>query len=196
MTTNFPGPYGLRFFYTVDSLDHKQEFNIDLDADPTPGDAFNLMDAIVRGPLVTTKNLQDVVDDWVTLWATRYNDTTAEMTRAELWKYTPMSFNAAYISSYDIGENGTAAGATVLNSEVIYTFRTVEGGVTRIHFEDTISTPGPSLTYTMLTASQQAIVDAVLGSENAWLGRDTSQPLAFLQAHPGQNEKLFKIRNR
>lgn len=138
-----------------------------------------------------------IIDDvYVPLLQPFFNSATGTIDRAELWEYTPESYDARFISSYTIGVAGTSGTAAVPASEDIFTFRTAEGGTLRIHLLDVITPIGPSIAYAGLGTPSQNLVDQYLASGNIALGRDTSQPIAFLKLHPGQNEAIWKSINR
>ena len=190
MTANFPGPYGLRMFYTASTREHVQQLNIDLDQDAAPGDPFENLTVVTIA--AQSPSLDAYVDAWVALMVPFYASATATIDYAELWKYDPGTYDATFISSYDIAEAGTAGGSTNIASEGIYTFRTTEGGVMKIVFEDTVTSPGASVPYASLGGSSADLVDFVLGDGGGFLGKDTSFPISFLKFHPGTNERNFK----
>lgn len=190
MATNFPGPYGLRIFYTVDGRDHKQELNIDLTTNPAPGVDFADVDVVTIGAQEPT--LEAYTDAWAALLLPFMDDTLASFTHAELWEYEAGTFNANYVGTYDLSLAGTNTGTVSPASEGIYTFRTVEGSTMKIVLEDTNTAPGVSQTYAAMGSSSKALVDFVLGDGGGFLGRDTSFPVAFFKYHPGQNERNWK----
>lgn len=190
MTINYPGPYTIKLFYTISGRDHAQELNLDLDGTPNPGDDFSTIDVVTRDLQAVT--LDTYVDTWVGLLQPFISQTSTNFDRAELWSYAAQSFDGTFISAYDVGLPGTFVGTTVIAGELIWTFRTVEGGIMRITIEEPVSTPGESQSYSEMGGTSQDLVDFVLGSGNAWLGRDTSQPISALKLHPGQNERAWK----
>ena len=116
---------------------------------------------------------------------------------AELWAFTDLTFEASYISSYAIAAPGSHAGAGVTASELIFTFRTLEGGYMRVVLMETPFDPGPSLNYTDMGVAAAALCDYITTpATNHFLGRDTSSPFIVNKQCPGQNETLFKKRYR
>lgn len=193
MTINFPGPCGLRIFYSVDGREHKMEFNFDpVDAVLTPGEPFAGIEAVSKGG--SNSNLADYIDDvLMPLIQPFYDDTLAAFDRAEVWQYTPGTYQATFISAYSIGLPGTDDGSVIPAAEQIWTFRSAEGGIMRVHFEEPNTLPGASVGYGAMGAVGQAFVDAFLADENVFLARDTSYPIAFMRQHPGQNEAVWKL---
>lgn len=199
MVQNFPGPYELRFSQTAlaltTPLEHTQRMNIALTGDPTPGTSFTNINAITRGG-VSTPDLAAVVEAWLTLIAPRFEDLTV-FGAVELWKYEAQSFDASFISAYSPTKTaGDSPSPTQLAGQEIYTFRTLEGGIMRLNFMETVavySTPKPFPTG---APTQDAIFNFIIGTLNWALGRDTSYPFAGLRFLAGQNEKSFRQRYR
>lgn len=193
MAANFPGPYELRFVYTNPPLVHTQRLNIDLTTDPAPGTTFDLLEAVPR--VGTGYNLELGVDNWIIVLRNLLH-TTVTINYVELWKYEPESFDATFISAYDVGLAGLAAASPVPAGQMIWTFRTLEGGVLRINVMEAARAPGSPVSYPALAATEKALVDFILADDNCFLGRDTSYPFAFMRLNPGQSEALFKRRYR
>ena len=190
MVDNFPGPYSVRIFYTVSAREHVQELNLDLVDPADVGDAFDTLSVVTIGAQAPA--LDAYVDAWVALLQPFFHSGTSTIDRAELWEYAALTFDATFISAYDISVAGTSSSAVVVASEGIYTFRTLEGGIMKIALEDTVTAPGPSVAYAAMGSGSQDLVDFVLGAGGGWLGRDTSFPTAVIKFHPGVNERNFK----
>ncbi len=203
MALNYPGPYEVRIFYTVTvgsvALEHTQRLNCNVSPHADPGEEFNDITVVTRGPLgggAGFSTLKSAVDDYVALMRGIYNTTTANIDRAELWRYTPGTFEAAFVSAYNIDLPGTIASATVQAGEAILTFRTIEGGIMKLAYEESYLPPGGAQSLGVVTGPAAAIRDYVLGSSNWILARDTSYPFAGYRYNPGQNEAIFKKRFR
>ena len=198
MAVNYPGPYEVRIFYTVDTTpggprQHQCRFSCTLVGTPSPGDPFNTIDVFLSGGTsaalhTTTLAVVNVLEDL-------FNSTDATFDYAELWKYESGTFNADFVSSYTIGSAGTSASATVPCSESIFTFRSTNGGVAKLVLLDTVGAPNQPAAYADLNAINKAIVDywmsATLSPVKA---RDNGTPFSFIRLFPGQNEALFKDR--
>lgn len=203
MTLNFPGPGECRIFYSATIADggtlmHTQRLNFI----PGPGEGleagqpFNTINVQLREGLPVS--LKACVDGWVAAMQPLFDVTGNTFAYAECWAYTPGTFDARFVSAYNIGLNGTnsSPGAPIAAAQQIYTFRTEEGGILKINLlENKIGTGFPQ-TYTQLGPSSKTLVDYVLSGNNWIVARDTSYPFAFKNLFPGQNEKLFKKRYR
>jgi hypothetical protein len=178
------------------ALQHSQRLNVDLVAAPDPGDAFSTISVQQGG--AGTIALSTLVDDWVAVIAELFNSGATTIDYAELWKYEPLSFEASFVSAYDIGEAGASATAIQSTGQAIYVFRTSEGGILKINLMESVVPGGYAVGYSVLTASQKAVVDFVLSLAGGppFLGRDTSYPFAFIRLYPGQNEAVYKKRYR
>ena len=198
MAINYPGPYEVRVFYTVDTspgdaITHQFRWSCELAGTPNPGDPFNTIDVYLSGGSTaalhtTTLAVINVVEDL-------FNSTDATFDYAELWKYEAGTFNANFVSSYTIGSAGTSASATVPCSESIFTFRSTEGGIWKLVLLDTVGTPNIPAAYADLNAINKAIVDYFFDSSTSPVkARDGGYPFSFIRLYPGQNEALFKAR--
>lgn len=181
-------------FYAVGSLAHRMNLSVDLDADPDIGVTFPNIIALRRNG--STAQLSVMTAGLLAVLEPLFAAGSATFDRFELWKYTPLSFDASYVSSDDISDVGSSGSSSVLAGEQIFTFRTQEGGIMRVQLEESTEEPGGSQNYGELSALNKAVVDHFLDSDNIWLARDTSYPIAFIGMHPGQNERNFKRRYR
>ncbi|MGH9993576.1 MAG: hypothetical protein ACREAZ_13270 [Nitrososphaera sp.] len=200
MVTNFPGPYEVRILYDTTPtgqprLFHQQRLNVALVGTPAPGTPFSAITAVTRGG-VSTPTLSAAVDAWLTLMQPIFH-TTSGFGLVELWKYTPNSFEAQFISSYNSALiAGTSPSVSGVAQQDVYTFRTLEGGIMRINFMEGINRPYQKQLYPTLTGAIDAVFAFIIGTTNWILARDTSYPFAALHYLAGQNEKLFRIRFR
>lgn len=200
MTQNFPGKYELRIFYNVNcepggQLEHVCKMSFQVETDPDQGDPFNLISVAVKGG--TFADLDIVTDAFVELLAANFNEDDATFLVAEVWKYEPASFTASFYSSYPLAVTGSSVAATVPASEQLFTFRTSEGGIMKLHLLDTISPSAPALAYPELSGGTLTLVDYLIDPDTGpFTGRDTSYPLALLRFFQGQNENAFKRRYR
>jgi hypothetical protein len=187
---NYPGPYGLRFFYTTTHGNHKLELNVEVDGDPAPGTGPASIDLVQKDS--SLDSMANVVDALFDLFKVFYPSADNTWDRAELWKYQADSFNADYIATADIADDGTSGSPSVAAGEAIYSFRTSEGGVMKVVFEETTQPAGVTQSYADLGTAPKAFVDYVLSNDSVPLGRDTSRPISFLHLNIGQNERWFK----
>lgn len=199
MVANFPGPYELRFRYTttpvgLPGIEHTARYNVQLTADPNPGDAFNNINAVTRGG-ISTPDLASAVEAWLTLLQPRFNTTTV-FGQWELWRYQPLTFDATFVSSYNPTIVAGTGSSTAQAQQDIYTFRTVEGGIMKLNLLEGISVGYGRFPYPSGSASIDAIFNFVTGSTNWLLARDTSYPFSALNYLVGQNEKTFRQRFR
>jgi hypothetical protein len=123
---------------------------------------------------------------------------TTEIVVVDLYKNTPLSFDRLWISALTISATGTHEEASTPASEYIITFRTFEGGLMQLRYEECPVTSFERVAAgSVIPGSWQAnLLDFVLGASGCFLGRDTSYPIAALYILPGQNEKIFKKRYR
>lgn len=200
MAINFPGPYEVRVLYTTTpagfaSLQHVAKYNIALDGDPAVSDDFSTINAVQRNGSTTT--LDTWVDSWVALMLQLVSsNANNSVDSAELWKYTPGTFDASFISAYPIAEAGLSSAAVVPAGQAIQTYRTQEGGIMKLVFMETGLVTAQRDPPPFTPVASENIRQAVLAATNCWLARDTSYPVAAIGNFVGQSEALFKKRYR
>jgi hypothetical protein len=176
-------------------MSHVMQFNLDLVNPPTLGDDFADIDVVPR--VVAAHPLSIVTDEVVALLQPLYNSNDATFDYAELWKFEDLTFDASYITTYNIGELGTSVDPTAPANQVIFTFRTFEGGVMKVVLQESHHNAGGSVNYANMAAADQALADYMTGDADCFfLARDTSYPFLVLRVHPGQSESTFKRRFR
>ena len=193
MASNFPGPYEVEMRYTCSGLQHTQRLNLDVSGTPTPGDAPATIDVKRRD--LTTITLDVAVAAWVLLIRELFNTLTT-IDDYTLWKYTPLTFDKVFITTASIGSTGNNALPINLSFQQIMTFRTLEGGVMKLNFMETAATSIARLPYAASGPFVTAIFDFINSAINWVLARDTSYPIAPIFSMGGENEALFKSRNR
>jgi len=194
MTLNFPGPVEVRLFYTTAEVTHEARYNCNSPTDLYVGMTADLVDIYDRDGIHGT--LEATIDEWVDLIKVLYSNATATFDYAELWEYDGETHVGKYILTYPIGVAGTSGTATRFAQQDIFSFRTEEGGSMRIELLETFNALNTVLSYTGMTAAQQALVDFVISTSGWILARDTSYPVAFFHLLQGQNEAVFKRRFR
>lgn len=197
MTINYPGPYEIRVNYTTVASGltrgHQMRLSLDMFTAADPGDAFSEWITLDKGG--THPALDTVVDDLVLKLKVRFN-ASSTINDAELWQYTPGTFDAAFRSTYSIAVVGTSGGATVADSQEIYTLRSVNGGNARLTLMETAAAAGPSLAYAACAASVKDVFDRLTIQASPFIARDNGFLFTALKWHPGINEALFKDRYR
>ncbi len=198
MTLFYPGPFEVRLQYTITisgvALQHTQRLNCDVTSNPTPGTIFSGVTVTKSGG--GTQALNVAVDAWVAIMRAKFSNAACVITHAELWKYTPNTFETSFISDYVINLNGNGTGSEVINGEGIYSFRSVGGHIMKIFLMEPIQVNGAPVVYTNMFTPDQNLVDAILGANNSWKARDDTFPFVFLRFFPGESEAIFKKRWR
>jgi hypothetical protein len=200
MALNYPGPYEVRYIYQCTAtpggeLEHQTRLSLALEADPDVGTLFADIDVTPR--VAAPVDLQTVCNAFVQLVIDVYETGNSMWDRVELWKYTPDTFLATYISQLGLAEDGDAVGSVVPAAQSIFTYRTEEGGIMKVTLMEPSHTPMVKQVYGDLNPPEDAIVDWFLDDAASFhLARDTSYPTAFLGWFPGQNEHVFKKRFR
>lgn len=199
MAVNFPGPYGVRLFYTVDvglplDLSHVMEWNVDFNVPPPPRSLFSDLFPKRRSGQDDTFPLDNHCDSqWAAVLANLYNINTV-FNRFELWRYTPGTSLATFISSFTpvLSTGGVSASAGIPAGQALITFRTEEGGVAKMSLMESILAPSSPSAFPTANADVNALTDLWTRTNSVWLGRDTSYIASAIRLLPGQNEALFK----
>jgi hypothetical protein len=193
MTQYYPGPYEVELFYVEGSITHVQRLNCNIVAEGVVGDPFaNFSVATKAGASLA---LSIAVSDYVAVARTLMAP-TANFTVANLYKYTPESYDKAFLATNDINLVGTGAGTVQLNHQTMWTFTTQLGNNMRLTLLDDISTSNARIPIRDGTVAQQNMATYVLGNTSWILARDGSYGAGRLNVVGGQNEALFKRRNR
>lgn len=199
MALNFPGPYGLKIFYTTTpvgfpAMTHKLEVNVKVVGTPTPGTSAD--DIVVETHDSAGISLEGAMLAIVNAMRPLYH-TSTDFTLFELWRYAPNSFDATFITSDVIGLQGTSVTNAAPAGQVIMTFRTVEGGSLKLYLMEASFDPGRSQAFPTSFATINTLAGVVTHPSNGFIwARDTSRPVAPKAFFPGQNERLFKKRYR
>lgn len=194
---NFPGPEEIRLFYNSIaggvSYPHVHRFSVDVAGDVAPGLTFADYPLNLKGGSTQTADL--FIVDYVDLIADLFR-TDTDFIYAELWRYTPDTFDSFFLSAETIGQVGVSAGATVADQQSIITFRSANGGGARLDFRHTVgseqitrSFPTPNTTINALAAFVCSGASPIKARDNGFL----ISPIHWLS---GLNEALSKKRLR
>jgi hypothetical protein len=194
---NFPGPYELRFLYTTVASgvtrSHSHRVNVILAGAPVAGLAFSGYDVVLRDS--TTDDLQTIVDNYFAVMEDVFH-TSADFPSVELWKYTPLTYDAAFWAGYALAGSGASASAAIVDGQSILTFRTSNGGSMRLVYMEGIANAGITQTFPTASAQVNAIGAFITSAIAPFVGRDNGYPIAALHYLPGVNEGLTKDRLR
>lgn len=194
---NYPGPWEVRILYSTlsngVSTNHVMRINVDVDTDPGPGSPFSDYDLISRAGVIP--QLDTFVDDLVALLVPNYDD-TSNFSVAELWRYTAGTFDAAFQSSYTIGEAGTSVAVTTQWAQAIITFRSTLGGSGRLTLMQPALLVNVTDAYPFAIANVNNLADFVVANASPFLARDGGYLFSPLNYMVGHNEAMFKRTNR
>jgi len=193
MAVNFPGPWQVDIHYVVDGYEHTQKLNLDVETVVTVGMPFDEIEINTRA--AGTVFLDAAIDAWETLQLPRFSDTAA-FTGADLYFCQENSFNRFWYSSYGMSGVGTHAQPYSKANETIHTYRTQEGGIMKLVWEECPIAFFAKVSLAAGTLYEGTTRDFVLSDDNWILARDTSWPIAPLHLLYGQNEAIFKKRYR
>lgn len=193
MTEFYPGPYEVEIFYTEGGIEHKQRLNCVVVVEGGVGDPFSSFSVDSKGGGILALNA--AVDAYIALMRPFFA-ATANITIANLYKYVANSYDKSFLATYDINQIGSAAGAVNLNHQTFLTFTTQLGNNIKFTWLDDVSASNARIPIRDSGAGYQAMATYLVGGTNWILARDGSFPAGRLNFVGGQNEALFKRRNR
>jgi hypothetical protein len=195
MTVFLPGPYLLDFPQVQTGLTH--HFAVNCDAIGSPPIGADPADVDMRTKSGTPVDLQTAADD---LWdAVRgLYPTTTLCSQFVLWKYNGTNLDKTFISGGTLAApNGSGVTAVVLSSQLICTYRSGAGHIGKLSFVETVLASSIKAPFGGGAIGETVgIKTYLLGGGNIVMARDRSFPVAALNELAGQNEKIFKRRNR
>jgi len=197
MATNYPGPFEVRINYTtaepVAINKHQLRLSFQCAATGSPGDPFANWAPIARNG-TSAVSLANHVNSLIAAIDDQYVAATS-FVDAELWEYTPGTFDAIYRSAMAINSPGTGVGSVQSMAQTIWTFRTSLGGVMKVDLRGSNHAPGLRSTLPG-TGNVAVLSNYIVNAAQPWWGRDNSYPIAPLYFLPGQNEHAFQTLNR
>lgn len=193
MAINLPGPYEIEIDYTFNSITHLMRYNCTIQTEPTVGDDFSTVIADTRSG--GTLALDTAIDNFIAVFKATVND-QCTIGGATLWKYATGTYDRTYKGVYSIAQVGTAAIAPDLASQMIFTFRTFNGGRMRANILEGIGNGSTVTQYGQLSGAGLNFANHFLDDDCIFHARDNTFAALCLRALAGQNEALFKRRYR
>lgn len=193
MTLHFPGPYEVELFYTETNITHKMRLNCNLLVEGDAGDPFSSFDVEIRNGAGI--DLDVAVLAWVNLIRTLFNAST-NFTIANLYKFTPDSFEKTFLSTFNVNLLGSAAGAAVLMQQSTLTFTTNLGGNVRVELLESAQGGNLRIPIRDAAATVRAVADFLVSPTNWVLARDGGYPTGQLNWSNGRNDALENQRFR
>lgn len=193
MTQYYPGPWEVEIFYVEGGITHKQRLNCEILTTGASGDPFTAF--TVNTKANTAIALNTAVDAYVALLKPLLA-TTTNITIGNLYQYLPDSYDKTFRSTYDINQIGTSAGAYNPNHQTMMTFTSALGNPFKWTILDDPATNQLRVPIRDATAPFQNMANYLVGNTSWIIARDGSFPVGKLNIVGGQNEALFKRRNR
>jgi len=189
MTLNFPGPAEVRINYLVNTRPHQVRLSFVPDGPLVGGMLYDGINAVNHAN--TVDPLVDHTDAFLLDFVKAFNSSDMTTVDIEVWEYAPFSFDATFITSTPAVNAGTNANPTVPAGQLIYSFRTLNGGIAKLVLMETGFGAGASIPPPWV-GSHGDLITEMTDSLGIWKARDGSRPLVCVGVHPGQNERLFK----
>lgn len=190
---NYPGPWEIRLNYSAPAATYpligQVRVNVDVDTPPDPGSPFSDYDLKSRAGLFY--NAEGFTDAWVTLLADLYKN-DASFVNAEMWKYESGTFNASFQSAHVIGFSGTSSSNPQAANQVIFTFRSQNGGHVRCTLGHTIFGANTTDTYPFSNAVLNDLATFYIANSSPIIARDGGYLFSIMNFLAGQNERYFK----
>lgn len=193
MVMHYPSPYTLKWVYIASGVTHKQQLCINVTNAPVMGVAFSDVTVTTRGG--TSVSLDNYVGTFFGLYKALFA-TSITIGDLELWKNVPNSYDMTFISADPTTFVGTNVGAIAQSYYSAFTFRSQNGNVFKLIALEASKQAENQQAYASLTTAEKAVVDHIRGTGNAFLARDNGFPISFIRGSYGQNEKIWRKRNR
>lgn len=196
---NFDGVWETRIFYNsgttaTNQLPHVLKFDVAVNGDPPagsdPGDV-----ELTRKDLSPVEWNTFLTVDWLPLMRACF-DTFTDFIRAELWKIPEGTFNGQFITALEIGEVGTLGSANQLSQQTTFTFRSQGGGTGRIQLMESGFSGSVRQSPPFTSAQANNLSNYVIGTTSPILARDNTPFIARIHQCDGQNEIIWRKRNR
>lgn len=185
----------LEFEYVVGGLAHVLRHGLDVVGTPPIGSLFSTVDCNNKGAGTTA--LDQWVDDIISVMVVIYDDIEAEFIQATLWEYTEGGNERQYISSHAIGEAGTNNGSVHEAGQIVYSFKTTNGGNAYWHMlESNVTGNLQSSLGALPSTAQENIRDTLLGTTSPVVGEDGGFLAVGRRYSPGENEVTYRRRFR
>lgn len=197
---NFDGLYELRIFYSttptgLSQMLHRLTIDLMIEGDPAPGTAFADIDVTMRSSAVMP------LSDWLMdpgffmEYLVDCYPVVAEFPTAELWFIPEGTYDATFISAFEVGLVGTSVTPSVAAQQTTFTFRSIGGGTARLQLMES-SFSGNTRQTPPFSAVANALSIFATSLSSAILARDNTYIFARIAQNDGQNETLFKKRFR
>jgi len=197
MAINYPGPFELRINYVTNEVaavnKHQLRVSFQCTTTGSPGDPLTNWFPITKAGL-SVVNLANQVNFLIAAIDDQFAAQTT-FVDAELWEYTPGTFDAIYRSVMALAVPGTSVSATQALSQSIWSFRSALGGIMKIDLRGTVHAPGLRSTLPG-TGAIAVLSNYIIAGTSPWWARDNSYAIAGLFFLPGQNEHAFQVVNR
>lgn len=197
MTLHYDGIWEARMIYSTTptghvTMTHRMALDVHPFADYAPGTEFTDINIVLRDAAV--EKLFDHIDAFQLLVEPLYPATTS-FARWELWKIPEGTYDATFISAYEVGHVGSNAAASRPAGQVTLTFRSLAGNSGRLQLMES-SEPSDSRVIPPYPGDYADLADYVIAANTPFEARDNSYFFANIALNMGQNEKLFRKRFR
>jgi len=193
MAENFPGPYAVELNYAHDGINHKALLSAAVSGTPSVGDDPTTILLATKGG--TDVPLNVAVDNFVAVYRPMFAGNTSIISY-DFWLYTQFSFERTYITTGQIGVNGSSGSSTVKAGYRKISFRTQLGGLAFITALEGTGIGNEQESYPFASNAVNTLADWVVSDDSWILARDNSYCADVLRKSEGQNESIFRRRYR
>lgn len=199
MVVNFDGVWETRIFYNsgtsaTNQLPHVCKFDVNVDGTPDAGTHPASIDLLL--PTLATVDFETYVGTTFVDLMRACFDTFTDFIRAELWKIPEGTFDATFITALELGVIGTLGATNQLSQQTTFTFRSLGGGTGRIQLMESGFGGSAKQSPPYASAQANALTNHVISDTCPILARDNTRFIARIHQSDGQNEILWRKRNR
>lgn len=193
MAIHYPGTFEVRTFFTTDEpsliASHEIRWSCEMAAAADPGDPFSDWSVSLRGG--GSSPLDTEVDNFMAFLEDMYS-TAVDFSHAELWEYSPGTFDSVFRSSYTLGLSGVSASPTVIYSQTILSFRSTLGGIMKLDMRGTDQAKAAKTGFPSPSTAVNNLAAWVASATTPVRARDGGFPMSPLFFLPGLNERAEK----
>jgi len=184
MAINSLSPAFIKILYSNGSVQHKMVLPTKFDGAVTPGVNPNLLLHSSANNTFTSS-----MSSWGDLLKPCFGTGTV-FNSAEVWSQPTPDDDPVWIYTYGMGQVGTHASANITAEQVVMTFRSDLGGLSRLYLMETPFAANVKVLYGAMANPLLAVANFVVGSSSWIWSRDNGKPILCLQYKTKYNDVL------
>lgn len=175
MAINSLSPAFVKLYTVVAGHQHVMTIPTKFSGTPVPGEAPNLL-----AHNASSVGFASALDNLSTYAKVFLASADGAIDYAEAWSQPNPTDDPVWIYTYQISDDGTSVGATVVANQSVWTFRSANGGVFRLYLMETALAVNIALPYTQFESDKKALADYITSALSWIYARDNGAPVVCL----------------